>query len=149
VVTTLGTGVGTSLIVGGRLVPNVELGLLTVRGKTAGERVANSVRKKKALSWKDWAADLQRFIRALDQAVAPDLVIIGGGVSNQAHRFLPYIKARPSIVPARLRNDAGIAGAAAYAADQVASRAGTAESAAVPDAIPATTPIEPAALSSN
>jgi polyphosphate glucokinase len=121
VVTTLGTGVGTSLIVDGRLVPNVELGLLEVRGKTAGMRVANSVRKKKRLTWKAWAADLERFINSLDQAVAPDLVIIGGGVSEDAHRFLPHMKTRPLVLPARLRNDAGIVGAALYAMDQVNS----------------------------
>ena len=58
-VATLGTGVGTSLIVEGHLVPNIELGCLPVRGKQAGERVANSVRKKRGLSWERWAADLQ------------------------------------------------------------------------------------------
>lgn len=130
VVTTLGTGVGTSLIVEGRLVPNVELGLLDVRGKPAGRRVANSVRVKKRLSWRRWAADLERFINVLDEAVAPDLVIIGGGVSNEAHRFLPYLKTRPLVLPARLRNDAGIVGAAVFAMDQqrvrsAASRNGT------------------------
>jgi polyphosphate glucokinase len=133
-VTTLGTGVGTSLIVEGRLVPNVELGLLEVRGKPAGRRVANSVRKKKRLSWRRWAADLERFITALDEAVAPDLVIIGGGVSEEAHRFLPYLKTRPLVLPARLRNDAGIVGAALFALDQqqlrsAPSRNGSAETA--------------------
>ncbi len=132
VVTTLGTGVGTSLIVEGRLVPNVELGLLDVRGKPAGRRVANSVRVKKRLSWRRWAADLERFINVLDEAVAPDLVIIGGGVSNEAHRFLPYLKTRPLVLPARLRNDAGIVGAALFAMDQqrlrsTAARNGTSE----------------------
>lgn len=118
VVVTLGTGVGTSLVVDGLLVPNIELGCLTVRGKPAGERVANSVRKKKGVSWEQWTADLQEFIDMLDEAVAPDLVIIGGGVSKDAHRFLPAIRTRPMVVPARLRNDAGIVGAATYAAAQ-------------------------------
>jgi polyphosphate glucokinase len=118
VVVTLGTGVGTSLVVDGQLIPNIELGTLAVRGKPAGKRVANSVRKKKNVSWKQWAADLQAFVDGLDETVAPDLVIIGGGVSSDAHRFLPLIRSRPIVVPARLRNDAGIVGAAAYAATQ-------------------------------
>ncbi len=113
---TLGTGVGTGLVVDGVLVPNVELGCLTVRGKPAGARVANSVRKARKLSWRRWAADLQRYIDALDEAVAPDMVIIGGGVSARSHEYLPYIRTRPLVVPARLRNDAGVIGAAAYAA---------------------------------
>ncbi len=123
VVVTLGTGVGTGLVIEGQLIPNIELGLLTVRGKPAGQRVANSVRKKRRLTWEQWAADLQEFLDAVDQAVAPDLVIIGGGVSANAHIFLPMIRTRPLVVPARLRNDAGIVGAAAFAADQQRIRA--------------------------
>lgn len=123
VVATLGTGVGTGLVIEGQLVPNVELGCLTVRGKPAGQRVANSVRKRQKLTWETWAADLQTFIDALDEAVAPDLVILGGGVSAEAHRYLPLIRTRPMVVPARLRNDAGLVGAAAYAADQQLRRA--------------------------
>ena len=122
-VATLGTGVGTGLVIEGQLVPNIELGCLTVRGKPAGLRVANSVRRRKKMSWSDWAADLQEFIDMLDEAVAPDLVIIGGGVSTQAHEYLPKIRTRPMVVPARLRNDAGVVGAAAYAADQQTRRA--------------------------
>ena len=51
-------------------------------------------------------------------------MIIGGGVSAEAHRFLPLIKARPQVLPARLRNNAGIIGAAAFADDQERMRAG-------------------------
>lgn len=122
-VATLGTGVGTGLVVEGQLVPNIELGMLSVRGKPAGQRVANSVRKRRKLTWEQWARDLQLFVDALDEAVAPDLVIIGGGVSEEAHRYLPLVRTRPMVVPARLRNDAGIVGAAAYAADQQIRRA--------------------------
>lgn len=114
VLVTLGTGVGTSVFSDGRLVPNTELGRIRVRGKLAGERVSNRVRKTKKLSWEEWAADLQEFIVELDRMLCPELVIIGGGVSGKAHEFLPFIAARPTIVPAKLRNDAGIVGAALY-----------------------------------
>lgn len=115
-VVTLGTGVGTSLIYNGRLIPNVEFGGLPVRGKPAGERVPNSVRKRLKLSWRRWARDLTLFMEQLDIAASPELVIIGGGVSKKAHKFVPLIRAGMRVVPASLRNDAGIAGAAANAA---------------------------------
>ena len=116
IVVTLGTGVGTSLIHNGRLVPNIEFGELQVRGKRAGERVANSVRKRQKLSWRRWARDLSIFVEQLDVAASPELVILGGGVSKKAHKFVPLIQSGVRVVPASLRNDAGIAGAAANAA---------------------------------
>ncbi|MCC6381245.1 MAG: ROK family protein [Dehalococcoidia bacterium] len=117
VLVTLGTGVGTSLFVDGRLVPNIELGGLEVRGKPAGERIANSVRKRKKLSWREWARDIERYIAALDRVARPELVIFGGGVSKRSHQFLPLIRSRPRLAVARLRNDAGIVGAALRAAE--------------------------------
>jgi len=117
VVVTLGTGVGTSLFLDGRLIPNMELGRLQVRGKPAGERAANSVRKRRKLSWSAWARDVELFVRELDIACWPELIIMGGGVSKDAHAWLPYITCRPAITPARFRNDAGIVGAALYAAE--------------------------------
>jgi polyphosphate glucokinase len=45
----------------------------------------------------------------------PQLIIIGGGISNVADKFLPLIQLRTPIVPAQLRNHAGIIGAAMFA----------------------------------
>ncbi|MDA0301562.1 MAG: ROK family protein [Chloroflexi bacterium] len=122
VVVTLGTGVGTTLVIDRHLVPNIELGLLSVRGKRAGERVSNRARRELGLSWANWAADLDRFVHKLERAVSPDLIVIGGGVSEQAERFLPLLTARTPVVAAQLRNDGGIVGAALYAWDQVERR---------------------------
>ena len=44
------------------------------------------------------------------------MFIVGGGVSKHAEKFLPLIDIRTPIVPAALRNNAGILGAAALAA---------------------------------
>jgi polyphosphate glucokinase len=123
VVVTLGTGVGSSLFRNGHLVPNMELGRLSVRGKPAGERVANSVREKKNLSWEEWSEDIEIFVGELEMACWPELIILGGGVSKHAHRFLPDIRCRAVIVPARLRNDAGIIGAAVYAKERAVAKA--------------------------
>jgi polyphosphate glucokinase len=116
VTATLGTGVGTGLVIDGTLIPNIELGCLSVRGKPAGVRLAKSVRERKDFSWTSWARDLEGFVDALDEAVAPDMVIVGGGISSKAHYYLPLVRCRPLVVAARLRNNAGIIGAASYAA---------------------------------
>ena len=47
----------------------------------------------------------------------PDLIVVGGGVSKKSERFLPLLTLRTPIVPASLRNDAGIIGAAMLAAE--------------------------------
>ena len=45
----------------------------------------------------------------------PDLFTVGGGVSRQSEKFLPYVDIKTPIVPAKLSNQAGIVGAAYYA----------------------------------
>ena len=42
----------------------------------------------------------------------PDLIIVGGGVSKKADKFVPKLETRAKIVPAQMMNIAGIAGAA-------------------------------------
>jgi polyphosphate glucokinase len=43
---------------------------------------------------------------------SPELFIVGGGISKRADEYLPNLKLRTPIVPAVLRNEAGIVGAA-------------------------------------
>lgn len=115
IVTTLGTGIGSALIYHDTLVPNSELGHLEVDGHDAESRAANSVRENKDLSWKAWAKALTRYYRAVEKVLSPDLFVIGGGVSKHADRFVPLIDIETPIVPATLRNSAGIIGAALLA----------------------------------
>jgi polyphosphate glucokinase len=42
----------------------------------------------------------------------PDLVIVGGGVSRSHARFFPFLTVQTKVVPAEMRNQAGIVGAA-------------------------------------
>jgi polyphosphate glucokinase len=116
-VTTLGTGIGTALLVDGHLVPNTELGHLELDGKAAERRAASAVRERKGLTWEEWAARLQRYYEHLEFLFSPDLFVVGGGVSKKAEKFLPLLDLRTEIVPAGLLNEAGIVGAAALAAD--------------------------------
>jgi polyphosphate glucokinase len=116
-VTTLGTGIGSALFVDGVLVPNTELGHIEVDGVDAETRAADSAREREDLSWKDWAKRLQRYYTLLETVLQPDLIVVGGGVSKKHDKFLPFLELRTTIVPAELRNEAGIIGAAVMAAE--------------------------------
>lgn len=115
VLVTLGTGIGSAVFVDGKLLPNTELGQAEIRGKRAEERAAARVRKERNLSWDKYAKRLQEYLDMVQMLLWPDLIIVGGGVSRKSKRFLPLIKLHASIVPARLRNEAGIIGAALHA----------------------------------
>lgn len=110
--TTIGTGIGSAVFVGGTLVPNTELGHLVIRGKEAERRAADSVRERRQLSWKRWAKRLDEFYAHCEALLWPNLIIVGGGVSKKHERFLPHLHTRAEVVPAELRNEAGIVGAA-------------------------------------
>ncbi|KUG51460.1 polyphosphate glucokinase [Serinicoccus chungangensis] len=110
--TTLGTGIGTALFMGGELLPNTELGHLELDGHDAETRAASSAREEEDLSWEEWAERLQRYYSHVEDLLWPDLIIVGGGVSKKADKYLPLLHTRAPIVPAMLKNDAGIIGAA-------------------------------------
>ncbi len=109
---TLGTGIGTALLVDGMLVPNTELGHLELDGHDAETRASSAVREAEDLSWSEWAQRLERYFGHLENLFWPDLFVIGGGVSKKSAKYLPLLSLRTPIVPAKLLNDAGIIGAA-------------------------------------
>jgi polyphosphate glucokinase len=113
--TTLGTGIGSAIIYNGVLVPNSELGHLEMRGRDAERRAAYSAKERQGLSWRRWAKQLQAYYSMLEMLFSPDLFIVGGGVSKNHQEFLPLLELQTPIVPAALRNNAGILGAAALA----------------------------------
>lgn len=115
IVTTLGTGIGSALVHDGVLVPNAELGHLEIDGHDAESRAANSARESEDLSMKDWAKRLTRYYRTLEMLFSPDLIVVGGGISKRADEFLPLLDLDTEIVPAQLRNQAGVIGAALFA----------------------------------
>ncbi len=118
VLTTLGTGIGTAIVYRGVLIPNSELGHLEVDGYDAETRAASSARDRDGLSFKEWAVRLQRYYERLEALLWPDLIVVGGGVSRKADKFLPLLKLKSEIVPAKLQNTAGIVGAAWLASDR-------------------------------
>ena len=117
IATTLGTGIGTALIYNGVLIPNSELGHIELpKGKGDAEKyAASSVREREDLGYKKWAKRLTKYYGLMEKYFNPDLFVVGGGVSRQSDKFLPYLDIKTPIVPAKLRNEAGIVGAAYYA----------------------------------
>ena len=109
---TLGTGIGSSRFVGGRLVPNTELGHIEIRGQDAEHRASDSARKRDDLSWREYAERLDEYLHRIEDLLWPDLIVVGGGISKKSEKFLPHLTARTKIVLAQMLNEAGIAGAA-------------------------------------
>jgi polyphosphate glucokinase len=114
---TLGTGVGSGVFIDGTLVPNTEFGQMEIRGRPAERRSAAAARQRRGLSWKAWAQDLDEHLQRIEDLMWPTLFIIGGGVSKNADKYVPRLTARTPVVPAELRNDAGIIGAAIVAVE--------------------------------
>ncbi|WP_282696993.1 polyphosphate--glucose phosphotransferase [Streptomyces sp. CC208A] len=111
---TLGTGIGSAVFTDGRLVPNTELGHLELKGHDAEKRASSKAREDEELSWEQWATKrLRKYLAHVEMLFSPELFILGGGVSRKADKFLPYLDGlRTEVVPAELKNDAGIVGAA-------------------------------------
>lgn len=113
ILTTLGTGIGSALLWDGVLVPNSELGHLEIEGHDAESRASASAREAEDLSWEHWAKRLTTYYRTLEKLFSPDLFVVGGGISKKADKFLPLIDIDTEIIAAKLKNTAGIVGAAA------------------------------------
>lgn len=115
VLLTIGTGIGSALISDGRLVPNTELGHLEMHGKGAETLVSGAARERRGLGWKRWARQFNQYLARVEFYLWPDLIILGGGVSKEATRFLNLLDSQAPIFQARFLNTSGIIGAA-YAA---------------------------------
>lgn len=114
---TFGTGIGSALFVDGTLVPNTELGHLELGGHDAEKRASSKAKEDEDLSWERWARRVTKYLAHVEMLFSPELIIIGGGVSRKAHKFLPLIEGlEAEVVPAELQNNAGIVGAAMRAA---------------------------------
>jgi polyphosphate glucokinase len=115
IMTTLGTGIGTALFFDQKLIPNAELGHIEIDGVDYETMASFSAKEREDLSFKEWAARLQKYYSTLQRLFSPDMIIVGGGISKQHEEFLPLLDLECEIVPAEMRNNAGILGAARLA----------------------------------
>jgi len=114
---TFGTGIGSALFVDGKLWPNTELGHMEVKGQEAEAQASARIRTANHLSWADWARAVNVVLDAYQRLLWPELVIVGGGISEHWSHFGHLLKADTRIVPAQLRQHAGVVGAAVYAVE--------------------------------
>ncbi|MFC9335768.1 polyphosphate--glucose phosphotransferase [Arthrobacter sp. NPDC057009] len=115
-VLTLGTGIGSAFIYNGKLVPNAELGHLEIDGHNAESKASAVARERDGLNWEEYSVVLQRYFSRVEFLFSPELIIVGGGISERTNEYLPHMKLRTTVVPAKLKNEAGIVGAALQSA---------------------------------
>ena len=123
IVLTFGTGIGSALFVDGRLWPNTELGHLMLPGVTDTDAegwAAASVRTRLGLDWPAWAARVDEYLQELQRLLWPEAFIVGGAVSAHAAEWVPLLKCAVPVLPAVLRGQAGVVGAALAAVDAAA-----------------------------
>jgi polyphosphate glucokinase len=112
VVLTVGTGIGSSLFIGGRLYPNTEFGHLEFKGMDAEAYTSDAARKKENLGWDEWGKRLNEYLNFVEFLCGPELIILGGGASKKLDLFRDQLKLKARLVPAMFLNEAGIIGAA-------------------------------------
>ena len=118
---TFGTGIGSALFVNGTLVTNTEFGHIQVDGEDGERRASAAAKDRHELSYPEWAERVDRYLDVLEGSLWPDLIIVGGGVSKKAHKWVPLLSTRTPVVAAELLNNAGIAGAALAAQENLAA----------------------------
>ena len=119
-IVTIGTGLGTALFSDGHLAPNTELGHVFLSNGIEAERYASeAVRVTKDLKWKEWGDRFNLYLTTMESLLWPDLIILGGGVSDKLHKFSPMITTKVPVVAASFLNQAGIVGAALFAEQEL------------------------------
>ncbi len=117
---TIGTGLGSGAFFDGKLIPNFELGQIPYKKYEKIEHwAAASIKEKKSFSYKKWGKRFNTFLGLVEVLVSPDLIILGGGTSDDFDEFKKWITIETPVIPAHLGNHAGIVGAACAAIHQM------------------------------
>ncbi|APT93685.1 polyphosphate glucokinase [Corynebacterium phocae] len=116
---TLGTGIGSAFLLDGKLFPNTELGHMLVGDMKAEHQASSAVREREGLSFKKWAKRLNVVLNEYSNLFNPDVFIVGGGVSRKFDKWGPLLETTTPVLPAKLKNRAGIVGAAMAITDRI------------------------------
>ena len=121
---TFGTGIGSAFLLDGQLFPNTEVGHMLVNYQGTideAEHLASSaVKDREELSYKKWAKRVDVVLAEFQALFNPQLFIVGGGISRNHDKWLPRLEIATPVIPAKLRNRAGIVGAAMAVTDHLA-----------------------------
>lgn len=114
---TIGTGLGTSLHRNGVLVPNLELGLLPhpTRGGVIEAHASGRARREEGLDLPTWAARFQEALDLYEHWMNPDLIVLGGGITESWEAWNGLLTTHAPRRRARFGADAGLIGAAVVA----------------------------------
>ena len=91
-----------------------KISALSVGATLLGEKTA-SAKENEGLSYKQWGKRFNIFLKYVELLISPDYIILGGGTSKNFDEYKDYITIETPVIPAELRNQAGIVGAAAAA----------------------------------
>ncbi|MGO1948690.1 MAG: polyphosphate--glucose phosphotransferase [Mycobacteriaceae bacterium] len=116
---TFGTGIGSALLNNGTLFPNTEMGHLTFPAMDAETWASSAARDREDLTYREWARRVDRLLREYVRILNPTTIIVGGGISRKHEKWVPELTVDVDIVPAVLRNRAGIVGAALAVRDGI------------------------------
>jgi polyphosphate glucokinase len=109
---TFGTGIGTALFMNGRLFPNTELGHLELNGVDAEKFASAQVRTALNLDFPAWIERVNVYLARMQALFWPDVIILGGAVSERYAEFAGLLKCDAELRPARFAGQAGVIGAA-------------------------------------
>lgn len=117
VVLTFGTGIGSAILLDGRVLPNSGFGQLPFHGRPVELLLSAVSRERRGVSWARWATDVSAYLATVDELLRPERIVLGGGVLGARDHFWALLRPTCPLVPAGLGPEAGIVGAARFAAD--------------------------------
>ena len=71
-----------------------------------------SVKDDNGLSYKAWAKEVSLVLERIEDLFWPKVIVAGGGISRDHEQWIPLLTNRTPVIPAVLKNTAGIVGAA-------------------------------------
>jgi len=109
---TFGTGIGSALFMNGRLFPNTELGHIELHGMDAEKFASAQVRTQLKLDFPAWIERVNVYLARMQALFWPDVIILGGAVSERFAEFEKLLRCDAELRPARFAGQAGVIGAA-------------------------------------